>query len=123
MKLLFSSAIALVIVAGSTTAAPAEVQSNLRFTSDGPTATVNFADLNLASPGDAKILLDRIHVTARRVCLHANPGNWLEALQDQRRCLGESYNNGIAIINSQRGIDVEALAARASTSREVVGAD
>ena len=123
MKLIYSSAITLVILAGSNTAALADAGNDLQYHADEVTATVSFADLNLASPADAKTLLDRMHATARKVCLRARSGNSIDALKEQRQCLSESYNNGIAIINSNRGIDVEALAARASTSRAIVGAD
>ena len=122
MKLLFSSAIALFIAVASTTAFAAG-ENTLQLTSDGPVVTVNFADLNLANPTDADALLKRIHAAARKVCLHTNAGNSLPALKDRRLCQTESYDSGIAIINSQKGIDVEAIASRANTRRSVVEAN
>jgi UrcA family protein len=122
MKLIFSSAIALVF-AGSTTAAFAKTESNTSSGLDEVIAVVSFADLDLASPTDAHTLLDRVHKTARKVCLRSNAGTSLEAMKDRRTCMTESYARGVAAINAKKSIDVEALAAQAPISREIVVAD
>ena len=124
MKLLHSTAIALLIVTGITTVVHAdELVSDPFQIVDVKTATINFADLDLNNPADAQTLLDRINKTTRIVCQRIDTGTGLEEMKATRLCFADSYKNGIVAINSKKNVDIEAIAARARESREVVTAD
>ncbi len=125
MKLIFCSAMAM-IIAGSASTTFAAGKTDLRYNPDGVNVTVDFADLNITNAGDARTLVDRVKVLARKVCRHANPRAALPpiaAVKNQRLCYEETYNQGIALINSRGSTDIEAVAAGSATSREIVEAE
>src|SRR5687768_17231755 len=103
MKLIFSSAIALVFAAG-TTAAFAEANYILQDDFDEVTAVVSFADLNLARPADAKILLDRIQGAVRQVCRRATEGDSFNMMKNRRLCRTATYEKSVAAINAKKNI-------------------
>jgi UrcA family protein len=125
MKLFHSTAAALLIVTATTTAAFAdEVEISAFQSFDIKTATVSFGDLDLASPADAATLVERIEKTSRKVCKRLDSGTGLEEHLASRACFIDSYQGGIATINSRMSLDIESIAARsAGASREVVAAD
>lgn len=124
MKLFHSAAIALLIVTGTTTAVFAgETAKNSPDKFYIKTATVSFADLDLANPEDAATLLDRIGKTSMKVCRGHNGLVGTEKLIATRLCFTDSYKNGVAAINLKNNMDIEAIAARATSSRDVVATD
>jgi UrcA family protein len=124
MKLFHSTAIALLIVTGTTTAVFAgETAKNSLDKFYIKTATVSFADLDLANPEDAATLLERIEKTSMKVCRAHDGLVGTEKLIAARHCFTDSYKNGVAAINSKKNLDIEAVAARATSSRDVVAAD
>ena len=124
MKLFYRSAIALFIVSGTTSAAFAEkVPLNPFETLEVKTAMVSFADLDLANPADASIMLDRIDSTARKVCRGSKSAFAIQEMKEERLCIAESYKSGIVAINAKKNVDIEAIAASTATGLEVVAAD
>lgn len=123
MKLVHNIAIAMLAVAGSTVVFADEAAGNSLDAFSIKTATVSYADLDLTAPSDAATLLDRIEKTAMKVCRRYDGGTGTERLMAARLCFRDSYANGITAINSKKNLDIEALAARATTSRDVVATD
>lgn len=64
---------------------------------------VAYGDLNIAQPGDAKVLADRLHAAATEVCLKANGG--LPSTRDQdmavQHCVDGAISTAIATIQSR----------------------
>ncbi|MES2624790.1 MAG: UrcA family protein [Pseudomonadota bacterium] len=123
MKAIFKTAIALVITAGFSTAVFADVAKSPLQSFDIKTRTVSFADLDLAEPTDAQMLIDRIRSTAKKVCRSAHTHLSVQEGKAMKICLNESYKNAILVINENRSMDVEAIAASSAVSREIVVAD
>ncbi len=124
MKLFHSTAAALLIVTATTTAAFADEVVISAFQSfDVKTATVSFADLDLANPADAATLVERIEKTSRKVCKRLDSGTGLEEHLASRACFADSFQGGIDTINSRMNLDIESIAASATPGRDVVAAD
>jgi UrcA family protein len=123
MKLFHSTAAALLIVTATTAAFADEVVISGFQSFDVKTATVSFADLDLASPADAATLVKRIEKTSRKVCKRLDSGTGLEEHLALRACFADSYQSGIDTINSRMNMDIESIAASEASSRDVVAAD
>ncbi|MES2624791.1 MAG: UrcA family protein [Pseudomonadota bacterium] len=117
MKLVLSPIVALFVFAGSTISVLAadlasKVSPDHAYPIEVKTVMLNFSDLDLASPPDAQILLKKIHITARKVCKRANPGQRLEDMNDRKICLRDSYKNAVSSVNAKSGIDVVVVAGK-----------
>jgi UrcA family protein len=69
-------------------------------------ATVSFGDLNLAQPGDAKILAARLETAAKSVCLAANPD--LDSSVLMQQCIDTAISMGITGIRDRLDQEVSA---------------
>lgn len=121
MKLIHNITIALLATIGSASAAFADADSAENFVIK--TANVSYADLDLTTPTDAAALLERIEKTAMKVCRRLDGGSPMDRLLATQECFKASYSNGVTAINARKNVDIEAVAARATTSRDVVAAD
>lgn len=123
MNLFHSTAIALTIITGATSAVFAKEAENGFVSLDVKTETVSFADLDLTTSADAATLLDRVGKTARKVCQRFASGTGIEELQAARACFNDSYRSGISAINAKTKLDIEALAASTTAGLDVVASD
>ncbi len=85
---------ALAIGIGSASAVSAADQ-------DPVTATVNYGDLNLTTPGGAKVMLQRIEQAARQVCQHDADIADLSGLRDWvRYCVSTRIENTLSRLDA-----------------------
>jgi UrcA family protein len=95
-RLLAAVALAAMSMARGAPAAEAPSESG-----DVPRVAVSYADLNLASPQDARRLLDRIADAAARVCGDPTSTGDLSARARERRCISTTIARAVDTVPSE----------------------
>ena len=69
-----------------------------------PSVTVSYADLNLASDVDARVLLERIRHAAEQVCPAADRSDlqYLHRLEERGRCIREAIARAVQQVGNPR---------------------
>jgi UrcA family protein len=74
-----------------------------------PSTIVNFSDLNLSHPADAKVLAGRLEAAAKQVCREEGSGQiGVAAVKEMRACTDAAFNVALAHIQSAVGQAVRA---------------
>jgi UrcA family protein len=85
------------------------------FDYDALSKLVQFRDLDLAEPAEARQLLQRVESASRKVCRRNHEMRDLQAAKDRDACVRASYTAAIADINRAHRVDLEAVAGKAAT--------
>jgi UrcA family protein len=91
-----------------------------RFAYDQRRIVVEYHDLDLSNPAEARVFLDRIKTGVAKACERMPLGEGTSAGKDRQRCLQETETTSMASIKASLSIDAGALATHISDTRKNV---
>jgi UrcA family protein len=90
------------------------------FAYDQRRIAVEYHDLDLTNPAEARVFLDRIKRGVAKACERMPLGEGTSAGKDRQRCLQETGTTSMASIKASLNIGAEALATHTNDTRKNV---